>query len=388
MSKKILISGYSYIDANSIKTFDYYPDRDGVYFLVPDMWPFKGGKYVMRPPKKENIRTAKAFFYHSNYPVIGGIFKGWMPIFPVVLIKQKPDIVFSVSEPNLLTATYQGIFSKLLGVKLIMFTWENVPYKSKFEGLKGIVQQIIVKLNLFLCDGLICGSHKANQAMKLLINKPMAVISLSGVDTDFFKRDYAKKVFQGRDLKNFVVFSFAGAIAYRKGVHLIVKAFEELSQTTANVCLIIAGIDEGEYGKKIDSMIKESGLGGSIIRVPWLDREGVKELFNSSDIFVYPSIPHGGWEEQLAYSIQEASSMELPIVTTASGSISEVVLDGKTGIIVKSYDDYFELKKAMEILADDKQKRVSMGKAGREFICDTYSHKAVATKFYKFFTTI
>ena len=387
MSKnaKILVSGYTYVDGGTIKTFDYYPDKNDVRFLVPFMWPLKGGKYIYWPPKKDNVRTTRAFFYHSRYPIIGGVLKGWMPIFPVVFIKERPDVVFSASEPNLLTTLYQGFFSKLFGAKHVIFTWENISYESKFTGLRGAIQKLIIKLNILLCDGLICGTVKTQKIMSSLTDKPTAVIPLSGIDTEFLSRDYSKKSFRGMDFSNNIVFSFVGAIGYRKGVHLIIKAFEEVSKTVTNARLLIVG--SGDYDQEIDMMIKKVGLSNVIIRFPWIDRDEVREILNSSDVFLYPSIPYGGWEEQFGYSLLEASSMELPLITTESGSISEVVLDGKTGILIKP-DDMDALKEAMILLANDKEKRILIGKAGREFVKNNYSHEIIAGKFYKFFNNI
>lgn len=382
-SKKILVSGYTYVDESTLKTFDYYPGV--INFLVPKIWPLKGGKYIYRAPKKDNVLTTKAFFTHSNYPVIGGILKGWMPVFPFVLIRQKPDVVFSASEPNLLTTLYQGIFTKVYGAKHIIFTWENVPYENKFKGLKGAIQRFIVRLNLIFCDGLVCGSSRAQKMVNSLTDKPTAIIPLSGIDTDFFTRDYSKKSFQGLDYRDSTVFSFAGAIGYRKGVHLIIKAFEELSKEMSNARLLIVG--SGDYDQEISSLIKKSGLENLIVRVPWLDREPLKELYNASDVFLYPSIPYAGWEEQFGYSLAEAASMELPVIATESGSIADIVLEGKTGILIKP-DDTPALKEAMAKLADDKEKRISMGKAGRQFISENYSQKIVASKYYKFFQSL
>ena len=384
---KILISGYTFANESYMKTFSYYPNAGKVHFLVPKLWPIKEGRYIFKPTPNKNVHTAKAFFYHSNYPLIGGILKGWMPVFPLILIRQWPDIVFSISELNLLTTLYEGIFAKLFRVKHIIFTWENVDYETKFKGLRGAIQKFIIRLNLLLCDGVVCGSHRAKKVMSLLTHKPTVVIPAMGLDTDFFKRDYSKKSFKGTDLKDYIVFGFAGMIGYRKGAHLIIKAFKEISETMPNARLILAGFGEGEYGEMIDSMIVELGLKNLVIRIPWLDREGVRELCNSSDIYLYPSIPYGGWEDQLPYSIQEASAMELPVISTTSGSITEIVLDGKTGILIKSYDDHKELKEAMAVLAKDKEKRISMGMAGREFVCKNYSQPVVAKKFYEFFNS-
>ncbi|MDD5356074.1 MAG: glycosyltransferase [Candidatus Omnitrophica bacterium] len=383
--RKILITGFSYVDKDYIKTFDYYPPGDVLNFLVPEKWSIKKGKQIFIPPQKDNIRTTKAFFNHSNYPIIGGLLKGWMPIFPWVVFEQRPQIIYSGTEPNLLTALYEGLFAKISGAKYIVFTWENVPYRQKFRGLRGAIQRTIIRLNLLLCDGIVCGNIKAQQIINSLTNKPTTVLPLAGLDPDFLKPDRSRKLFRGIDLSDNIVFSFVGAIGYRKGIHLILYALKDLLKNFPKSRLIIAG--NGEYEKEIDSLTKELSLADFIIRIPWLDREGVREVLNNSDVFLYPSIPYKGWEEQFGYSMAEASLMELPVIATNAGSMTEVILDGKTGILVEP-DNPIALKEAMAILANNKEKRISMGRTGRQFIQDTYSHEVVALKFYKFFNVI
>ncbi len=383
MARKVLAAGYPFVDGSVLKTFDDYPGR--ISFLAPEVWPFKGGKYITRPPKRDNIHTTKAFFTHSNYPFIGGILKGWMPVFPVEVFEQRPDVVFSVSEPNLLTTTYQALFSKLFGAKHVIFTWENIPFEKKFRGFKGAIQKFIIKINFLLSDGFICGNSKGKEIILSLGNKPVQVMPTSGVDTEFFKRDLSDKSFKGTDHKEHIVFSFAGAFGYRKGIHLIIEAFKELSKTMPNVRLLLAGT--GEYESQIDELIALSGAQSLITKVPWLDRNGLRELFNASDVFLYPSIPNEGWEEQFGYSLMEASSMELPIITTRSGSISELVVDGKTGILIKP-DNMTALKEAMMILAKDEEKRILMGRNGREFVAANYGEKVISKKYYNFFENL
>src|SRR3990167_11033609 len=89
---KILISGYTFANESYMKTFSGYPRTDDIHFLVPERWPIKGGRYVFKPTPGKNLHTTKVFFHHSNYPLIGGILKGWMPIFPFIFREKKPDI--------------------------------------------------------------------------------------------------------------------------------------------------------------------------------------------------------------------------------------------------------------------------------------------------------
>ena len=84
--------------------------------------------------------------------IIGGLLKGWMPAFPWLLWKLKREhnikLVFEAHESTLLTTLYHGFFVKLFGMKHIVFSWENIPFSEKFCGMKGIIHELILRLNL------------------------------------------------------------------------------------------------------------------------------------------------------------------------------------------------------------------------------------------------
>ena len=346
---EVLIAGYPYIKESYFKTFDYYPDGDSIFFLLPERWKAKGGKVVFYPPDRPNIFKTKALFYHSHYPLIGGVLKGWMPLFPFFLARRKFRIVYSPGEPILLTTLYQGVWSKIFGLKHIIFTWENVPYEDKFHGLGGLIKKLVLRLNLIFCDGVICGNKKAADIIRKFgvkrLNFKTLVCPLSGVDTEYFKPERNLKTADNHELNGKIVYLFAGAIGRRKGIHLIIKAFKRVIDNIPNAHFVLVG--SGEYETEIDELISENKLNDRITRIPWLDKAGLKNIMSVSDIFLYPSMPYGGWEEQFGYSMAEASLMELPVISTRSGSIEEVVVDpvkspngdneasGRTGILVE-----------------------------------------------------
>lgn len=382
---KVLIAGYPYIKENYFKTFDYYPDRESIFFLLPKIWKAKGGKIIFKPSGKPNVYTTRALFFHSDYPVVGGLLKGWMPLFPFFLARRKFRIVYSPSEPILLTTLYQGVWSKIFGLKHVIFTWENVQYKDKFHGLNGFIKKIILRLNIVFCDGVICGNKKGGEIFKNLTAKPIEVIPLSGVDVYYFNVEREQNIADKYGLNGKIVYLFAGAIGYRKGIHLIIKAFKKVIDNIPNARLILMG--SGEYEAEIDKLIFENQLSDKVTRIPWFDKAGLRNIMSVSDIFLYPSLPYGGWEEQFGYSMAEASLMELPVISTRSGSVEEVIVGGQTGILVEP-ENVEQLSDAMTQLANDSDLRKELGKNGRKFISENYSYKIVADKFYKFFRSI
>lgn len=387
---KILIAGYPYIKENYFRTFDFYPEKKKVFFLLPKTWKAKGGKIIFKPPLAGNVFTASAFFYHSRYPVIGGLLKGWMPAFPLTVSKLKKSaglqLIYSPSEPILLTTLYQGIWARIFGLKHVIFSWENVDYRQKFHGFNGLIKKIILKLNLVFCDGIICGNKKGEAIFRRLTDRPTVAIPLSGVDEKKFSPppSTAKK-FRDFNWEGKMVYAFCGAIGYRKGIHLLLKAFQETRLKIPNGHLVIVG--SGEYEEEIDRMIIDLGLSSAVTRIPWLHGDDLRDLLAVADVFLYPSISYQGWEEQFGYSMAEASLMELPVIATHSGSIEEVIIDGYTGLLVEP-NNVSALTEAMIKLGWDSDLRRKLGQAGRRYTSGRFSYQVVAEKFYRFFKEV
>ncbi len=380
----ILITGLPYIRERYFATWKYVPEPERYRFLLPRIWPIKNGKIIFTAPHDHRVITARALFSHSHFPIIGGLLKGWMPAFPLVLwrLRKQIDLVYSCSEPVLLTTLYQAIFTKLLGKKHVCASWENIPYEEKLHGLSQWIHLAIIRANLALSDGMICGNKESERIHRQYTNKPIAQFLLYGLDPEKFHHSDGPKYFSGHDLTGTIVYTFIGAIEHRKGMQVIVRAFPKVLQAIPHAQLVIAGTgyDEAE----LENEIERTGIRDRIIRVPWLDDAGVRELMNISDVFVYPGIPYRGWVEQFGYAMLEASLMELPVIGTTAGSTPQAVLHERTGILIRPDDDK-ELGDAMIRLGMDKSLRQQLGQTGRRYIMEHFSHKIIARKFHKFF---
>jgi len=388
--KNILVVGYTYISDTSRNTFNFYPHPEQVFFLVPDFWKARGGKVIFYGLKEKNIFLTKTFFHHSHYPLIGGLLKGWMPAFPLILLKLKWSknikLVYSCSEPALLATLYNGFWTRVFGMKYVSYSWENLPYEKRHSGKKGLLRKFILQLSLFFCDGLICGNKKSLDIHKQYMrSKPITLFPMNGLDPDFFKPQNSPKTFRNINLQNKIVFSFAGMIAKRKGIYNIINALPIVLERLSSIHLIIAGSGEDEAGVK--DQIEKLNILKYITWVPWVDHNELVKILAVSNVFLYPSIPYQGWEEQFGYAMVEASFMELPIISTRSGSIEEVVLNGKTGILVPP-NDTKALAEAMIYLGQDKNLREQLGKAGRDHALVNFSNEVIANKFYVFFSSL
>src|SRR3989304_2732962 len=150
---KILVTGYAFVRKNYLDVFKYYHGNEGIYFLLPKTWKIKSGKVVYRPPVEENIFTTGTYFHHSQYPLLGGLLKGWMPWLPFFLIRQREkkfDILFSATEPSLLTALYQSIWAKIFGTTDGLLAREAAGVAARGLDINGLRYGVNIKLNMFL----------------------------------------------------------------------------------------------------------------------------------------------------------------------------------------------------------------------------------------------
>lgn len=87
----------------------------------------------------------------------------------------------------------------------------------------------------------------------------------------------------------------------------------------------------------------------------------VPELLAAFDVLALSSVPRS---EGMPTVILEAMACGIPVVATRVGAVTELVMDGKTGLLVEPLDDS-ALAAAIGRLAGDPDLRVRLGEAGR-----------------------
>ncbi|MDY0216594.1 MAG: glycosyltransferase [Bacteroidales bacterium] len=123
---------------------------------------------------------------------------------------------------------------------------------------------------------------------------------------------------------------FFGFIRDYKGLDWLLKAIADEEIKKRSFKLIVAG--EYYSNKEIyESLVQELGLSDHLImNTEFIANEDVKHYFSVADLIVQPykSATQSG-VTQVAYHFEK------PILTTNVGGLAEIVLDGKTGIIVE-----------------------------------------------------
>jgi starch synthase len=204
----------------------------------------------------------------------------------------------------------------------------------------------------------------------------------NGIDTEFYRPDPDPAVLEriGVDLDRPYV-AFVGRITRQKGVPHLLRAGLAFDPSL-QVVLLAGAADTPDLKAETDAAIADlrASRDGVFVVSEMLPREEVRQVLTRALAFLCPSV-----YEPLGIVNLEAMACETAVVASRIGGIPEVVVDGRTGLLV-DYDeadpDGFErdLAAAVNRLAADPALAESFGKAGRERAVRDFAWDAIAAQ--------
>jgi glycosyltransferase involved in cell wall biosynthesis len=163
----------------------------------------------------------------------------------------------------------------------------------------------------------------------------------------------------------------AGRLSEAKNYPNMIDAFAALGDTKATLLIAGRGPLEAELQNRIQ--IGFQGARNLQDRVRLLGaRRDMPELMNAADGYVMSS----NWEG-MPLVLQEASAAMLPIVATDVGGNPEVILDGRTGLLVPSKDSAALAGAIRRVMSMSPEERRQMGRAAREHVAATFDLERV-----------
>ncbi len=204
-----------------------------------------------------------------------------------------------------------------------------------------------------------------------------------GIDTNYFRSDLVSK-FQKESLKqefriksSDIVIGFIGRIVAEKGVIELLKAFCEVHAIKPNTKLILCGgvlSSERDHkaANKVQEIISECIIKNGVIQTGF--RNDIRLLLSIMDIVVLPS-----YREGFGTVLAEASSMGIPVISTATRGGKEAVIHGVNGFLVP-IGDYRGLRNAILRLIDDPMIRKKMGINGCNIAIERFEQSLILKK--------
>lgn len=157
----------------------------------------------------------------------------------------------------------------------------------------------------------------------------------------------------------------------KKGLTHLVEAMAELKKRGHTVIAHIIGSKDPhsagsvEYSEMFEKCIAEHGLQDQVILHGMMKQEQMPPIIEKCRAFVAPYVEtESGDKDGIPTAMLEALASSLPILTTNSGSITEVVDDGVEGLVVAQRDS-MAYAAALEKVITDPQLEQQMAKAAR-----------------------
>ncbi|MBA2849521.1 glycosyltransferase [Thermosulfuriphilus ammonigenes] len=132
-------------------------------------------------------------------------------------------------------------------------------------------------------------------------------------------------------------------------------------------------IGDGPMMAEIKALKERLGLGGSVVLTGY--RSDATRLLQVADMFVLSSFSEG-----TSLALLEAMAAGLPCVVTDVGGNPEIVVDGKTGLVVPSAD-VVKMAAALSLLAEREDIARKMGQAAQERFRRHFTFGAMMEKY-------
>lgn len=150
----------------------------------------------------------------------------------------------------------------------------------------------------------------------------------------------------------------------RKGHRQALKALAQLPERLKDEIVYVV-VGTGGSRDYLADLKRLAALSGAVVRfVGAVSMKDLRALYAAASLFCMPGEPHPRKVEGFGLAYLEAAAQGLPSIAGRIGAIPEVVIDGKTGILVDPLD-VDGISEAIEKLLRDDRLRQSLGSAAQ-----------------------
>jgi N-acetyl-alpha-D-glucosaminyl L-malate synthase BshA len=151
----------------------------------------------------------------------------------------------------------------------------------------------------------------------------------------------------------------------------VVETFRRVYRRIPSTRLLMVG--DGPERGRVEQHCRENGLCHAITFVGSLPL--IEEVLVGADLFLLPSE-----SESFGLAALEAMSCEVPVISTTTGGVPEVVEDGVCGFLCPVGDVDGMAEAALRLLGDEPMRR-SFGEAGRRRAVEVFGQDAVVGRY-------
>ena len=236
-------------------------------------------------------------------------------------VLHRSDVVVT-QDPSFFTAGITSAAAKL-GKPVVMVTFENVIRNSIFRSHALPYRRKVMK-TIELTTRFVPQTKRAMDFLRAFgVSTDRMRVIYPGVDLLEFHPGNIESFPPERGVRILVV----GTLTESKGVREIIEAFRQVRVARPGTLLTLVGT--GPLSQRLNGEIAT----GAVRQFHDMSASSLADLYRSSDLFVIASKPRKAlWltinEEQLSFALLEAMASGLPVLSTRTGSLPEIVASG------------------------------------------------------------
>ena len=166
---------------------------------------------------------------------------------------------------------------------------------------------------------------------------------------------------------------FLSRIDRKKGLDLLIPAFQSVLKSIPDVALVIAGDGDRALIETVREQCRALAIEDSVYWPGFLDNEAKLGALGEAEVFVLPS-----YSENFGIAVIEAMAAAVPVIITDRVGICREVVQGKAGLVIAAALE--PLRNAMVRLLSDEPFRTALGQNGKMLARSYFAPGAVIDK--------
>ncbi len=285
-------------------------------------------------------------------------------LFIYYLLSKKVDVtlIFSADGWSFIEKGSMALIAKFINKKVIIAPRSGLVVNDIKESrfMRKFIPYVLNHVDYIICQG---ETWKRFYSSLININSNKFIIINNWIDIDKYNSSKIKN-------KNIHILYLAW-VDKNKGIFDLIKALKFLNFT--NYILNVAG--DGDAMLECKKLVSNLGITKKVNFLSWVVGEAKIKLLSKSDIFVLPS-----YFEGYPNSLIEAMASSCAVIATDVGSIPDLIIDKKNGLIFKP-GDINVLANHLDLLLTNSNYRTNLALCGRYSVVSNNTTDIAADKF-------
>ncbi len=288
-------------------------------------------------------------------------------MFLVRILNFKPDIIYVGLSQGFWGYLRDLCFivpALLFGRSLVLHL-RGSEFRSFYSNMHGFMRWL-TRWVLRRTARVIVLGHSLRTIFEGLVPPDRIAVIPNGIDHTQY--DCIDRLFETRRAMKKIL--YLGSLKKRKGVFILIKALPVVLSRHPDAEVTFAGLWQDHAERKhAENLLAQLNLDGKVRFVGEVTGRNKITLYQTHDLFVFTPVEPEG----LPWSLLEAMSASLPVITSDQGAIGEVVKNKRQGLVIKP--DPTSLADSIIWMFDNSDQATEMGRQGRTEIAANFSEK-------------